>query len=167
MNLYLLRHGLAGQHTDPAYKDDSLRPLTQEGREQLYRSSLGMKALNLKFDAILSSPYVRAYETAAIVADAYKLNKKKFFLTDNLLPPASIKSLLNEASTKFPKARHVLCVGHEPHLSELISALLESKKPLPVDFKKGALCCLEIKQTHACLQWFLTPKQLGMLAQIK
>ncbi len=90
--LFLLRHGLAGQHGDPKYKDDSLRPLTAEGREKMHRVALGMQTLGLKFDAVISSPYLRAKQTAEIVTRAYKLKNKGIYLTDNLLPPLLLKN---------------------------------------------------------------------------
>src|ERR1700679_3972322 len=92
-NLYFLRHGLAGQHGDPKYKDDSLRPLTAEGRRKMHAISLGMKTLGLSFDVILSSPYVPARQTAPIVAKKYKLKDSDIYLTENLLPPATVKKL--------------------------------------------------------------------------
>jgi len=56
MKLYFLRHGIAAQRGDAKYKDDSLRPLTAQGRAKIRRASLGMQAFGLKFDVILSSP---------------------------------------------------------------------------------------------------------------
>ncbi len=168
MEVYFLRHAIAAQRGNGKYKDDSLRPLTDEGREKMHRAGLGMHALGLEFDAILSSPYLRARQTAEIVAQAYKIKNKKIHFTDNLLPPASIESLLQEVLASFPKSKNVLFVGHEPHLSEMISHLLKSNKPLNIDFKKGGLCCLSINEApghpNAILNWLLTPTQLGLMA---
>ncbi len=170
MELYFLRHGLAGQHGDPKYKDDSLRPLTNQGCEKMQRAACGMQALELNFDAILSSPYLRARQTAEIVAEAYKTNKKEIYLTDNLLPPAPIEKLLREIQASFPEANHVLLVGHEPHLTQLVSQLLKSK-PLSIDFKKGGLCCLSVENSSdglvAVLNWLLTPSQLNLMSKEK
>ncbi len=177
MELYFLRHAIAAQRGDGKYKDDSLRPLTDEGLEKMHRAGLGMQALGLKFDAILSSPYLRARQTAEIVAQVYKIKNKKIYFTDNLLPPASIKDLLREIGDRalFSKIKNralspiktVLLVGHEPHLSEMISSLLKSDKPLNIDFKKGGLCNLSISAGTATLNWLLTPTQLGLMAKEK
>jgi phosphohistidine phosphatase len=166
MELYFLRHGLAGQYGDPKYKDDSLRPLTHEGREKLKRGVLGMQALGLTFDAVLSSPYLRAKQTAEIVARGYKMKTNRIHLTDNLLAPAPIKQLLQEVQNIFPKSEKVLFVGHEPHLTDMISELLKSRQPLSIDFKKGGLCCLNTDgpSKSACLSWLLSPKQLSKFA---
>ena len=163
MELYFLRHGLAGQHGDPKYKDDSLRPLTAQGREKIRRASLGMQALGLTFDAILSSPYLRARQTAEIVALAYNIKNKTIYLTNNLLPPATIEKLLREVNVQFPRSNNVLLVGHEPHLTEMVSSLLKCRKPLSIDFKKGGLCCLRVTPENAVLNYLLTPTQLGLL----
>jgi len=163
MELYFLRHGLAGQHGDPQYKDDNLRPLTEEGHRKIHLASLGMKSLGLKFDTILSSPYVRARQTAEIVAKTYKIKGRAITLTNNLLPPASIKKLLDEIHSSFPKSKCVLFVGHEPHLTKLVSSLLKCNKPLAIDFKKGGLCNISLDQGEATLKWLLTPQQLNLL----
>lgn len=168
MKLYFLRHGLAGQHGDPKYKDDSLRPLTAEGRRKMHAISLGMQTLDLTFDAVLSSPYVRARQTAATVAKNYKLKNSSIHLTENLLPPATAKKLFQEILINFPKAQNVLLVGHEPHLSKMVSCFLKSPLPLDIELKKGGLCCLTLTQiqgrTNAVLNWLLTPSQLELLA---
>ncbi len=165
MELYFLRHGLAGRHGDPKYKDDSLRPLTAQGREKMRRGARGMQALGLKFDALLSSPYLRARQTAEIVAQTYKI--KKLHLTDNLLPPASIGKLLKEAHAICPKSGSILLVGHEPHLTEMISAVLKCSKALAIDFKKGGLCSLTVTPSGAVFNWLLTPAQLGLMVKEK
>ena len=167
--LYFLRHGLAGQHGDPQYKDDSLRPLTEQGRKKMRRAAQGMQALGLTFDAILSSPYVRARQTAEIVAQTLRPQYTKIHFTDNLANAAPIKKLLKEAQIHFPKSKKILFVGHEPHLSQLVSCLLKCKNPLPVDFKKGGLCCLSMPQPliheTAILNWLLTSKQLCLIKE--
>jgi phosphohistidine phosphatase len=182
LDLYFLRHGLAGQHGDPKYKDDSLRPLTEQGRIKMQRVALGMQALGLKFDVVFSSPYLRALQTAETVIQVYKLKRKILHLTDNLLPPASIEKLLQEVQkvvtgTTFSRKNKKPClsllfVGHEPHLTEMISDLMKSEKHLPIDLKKGGLCCLSIsppliKGTSAAFNWLLTSTQLGLMAKEK
>jgi phosphohistidine phosphatase len=169
MELYFLRHGPAGQHGDPKYKDDSLRPLTAQGREKMQYAALGMKNLGLTFDAILSSPYVRARQTAEITAQAFKIKNNAIHYTENLLPPATIEELLREVQTLKVGAKSclsLLLVGHEPHLTEMISSLLKSNKPLVIDLKKGGLCSLTVSRPlgneSAVLNWLLTPAQLNL-----
>ena len=171
LDLYFLRHAIAAERNSTKYKDDNLRPLTAQGQRKMHRAALGMKTLGLSFGAIISSPYLRAQQTAKIVIKAYNLKNKDIYYTNNLLPPASIKELLQETHTHFPKSKSILLVGHEPHLTTMISALLKCDKPLNIDFKKGGLCSLTIryplKNTSAILNWLLTPTQLGLAAKEK
>jgi phosphohistidine phosphatase len=167
MELYFLRHGLAGQHGDPKYKDDSLRPLTAEGKEKMHRAAQGMQGLGLRFDSVLSSPYLRARQTAEIAAEACKIKIKEVHLTNNLLPPATVEQLLSEITAQFPKSENILLVGHEPHLSEMISSLLNCGRALNIDFKKGALCWVTVQKNAGTLNWLLTSTQLGLIAKEK
>src|SRR5262249_20541253 len=82
MNLFILRHGIAADPGDPAYPNDSERPLTDEGERKLARISEAMARMELSFDLVLSSPYVRARQTAEIVAEALGLRKKLQFSDD-------------------------------------------------------------------------------------
>ena len=169
--LYFLRHAIAAERDDSKYKDDSLRPLTDQGRKKMCHTAQGMQTLGLKFDVIISSPYLRAKQTAEIVAKAIKPKNKGIYFTTNLLPPASINELLSEVHAQYPKSRNILLVGHEPHLTEMISSLLKSNKPLNINFKKGGLCCLSVDQpwghSSAIFNWLLTPTQLGLISKEK
>jgi len=137
----------------------------------MHRAAQGMRNLGLDFDAILSSPYLRALQTAEVVVQIYKLKADTIYPTNNLLPPASIKKLLNEVHSRFPKSKSILLVGHEPHLTEMISDLLMCDNPLEIDLKKGGLCCLSIPEPlgKACtvFNWLLTPTQLGLISKEK
>jgi phosphohistidine phosphatase len=167
MELYFLRHAIAASKDDPKYQDDSLRPLTVKGRKTMQEAARGMKNLGLQFDAVLSSPYVRARQTAEIVMDIFKLKMSLLHLTNNLLPPATIANLRKEIKKQFPQATKFLLVGHEPHLTSLISALLGCPGVLNIDFKKSGLCCFTTEPLDAGLQWLLTPEQLGILGKIR
>jgi len=134
------------------------------------RTVQGIQALNLKFDTIISSPYLRARQTAEIVAKYGRLmnrpylKKQTIHFTNNLLPPATVKELLQEVQKNFPKSKNILFVGHEPHLSGMICSLLQCDKPLTIDLKKGGLCYLSFRQGQAALNWLLTPRQLSLMA---
>ena len=127
------------------------------------RAAQGMQTLELRFDTIVSSPYLRARQTAEIVAKIYKIKTNEIHLTNTMLPPASIKKLLGEVTALFPGSQNILFVGHEPHLTELVSSLLKSKNALPINFKKGGLCSLTRTHGNTVLNWLLTSTQLGLL----
>jgi phosphohistidine phosphatase len=165
MNLYILRHGIAVEHGAAGYKNDDERPLTSKGERKVWLIADAMKALELSFDVILSSPLVRARETAEIVAEALKA-KKRMELTDTLAPQESAKPLV-EYLHKQGALDDVLLVGHEPFLSRLISLLVSGDSETSVLLKKGGFCKLateELKQGKcATLEWLLTPRQMGLM----
>ena len=66
MNLYILRHGIAADRSSK-YPDDNLRPLTRKGIDRMRREAKGMSAIGIAPDVIISSPLVRAIQTAEIV----------------------------------------------------------------------------------------------------
>src|SRR6185437_13002168 len=75
MNLYLLRHGSAGQRkSDPAA--DFKRPLDKEGKQQCILLGTVLSSLKLQFDSVLSSPLKRALQTAALVGTEAGFEKK-------------------------------------------------------------------------------------------
>src|SRR5438046_3138995 len=93
MNLYILRHGLAVEPGTGGYHRDSERPLTSEGKRKQAQIGQAMKRMELSFDLILSSPYVRARQTAEIAAEAFKAQKLIQF-SDDLIPSADTKDLI-------------------------------------------------------------------------
>ena len=166
MNLFLLRHGVAMKRGDLDFADDELRPLTAGGRRQLRQTGAALRKLGPKFDLILSSPLVRARQTAEIVAAELKL-KKRLAFADELKPGGSPKKLVEKISRQHPAVKKTLLVGHEPDLSRLISLLVTGGPGLLLDFKKGGLAKLEIEELRAgkcaMLAWLLTPKQMKLM----
>ncbi len=167
MNLYILRHGLAVEPGTPGYARDADRPLTPEGEQKLGQIAEAMGAQELSFDLILSSPYVRARQTAEIVAKGLKLRKRLEF-SETLTPSGSFKKLIELLNRIDPEPENVLLVGHEPYLSELISLLVCGNAGGRVVLKKGGLCKLaaEFLEPSRCalLEWLLTPKQMALMA---
>src|SRR5438445_7469264 len=141
MDLYILRHGLAGEHGSGGYESAADRPLTAEGRHKLRRIAQAMKALDLSFDLILSRPYARARQTAEIVAAGLRAMKKLEF-SDDLIPEGNSNKLIDLLNRRQPASEKILLVGHEPYLSELIALLLSGDASLAIVMKKGGLCKL-------------------------
>jgi phosphohistidine phosphatase len=167
MNLYLLRHGIAMELGSPGFGKDADRPLAPEGERKLRRITEAMEALDLSFDLILSSPYLRARQTAEIVAEARKAHKRLEY-PDSLIPGGSTKKLVEFLDRLQPTPESVLLVGHEPFLSGLISLLATGHEGFCVVMKKGGLCKLTIEALRhgrcATLEWLLTPKQMALMA---
>ncbi len=168
MNLFLLRHGIAVEREEFDLASDGLRPLTVKGRRQLRQITVALRKLKLDFDLILSSPLVRARQTAEIVAVELKLEKRLSFANE-LKPGASPKMLVQKISHQNPAANNFLLVGHEPDLSQLISLLVNGGPGLQLDFKKGGLAKLELENLRAgkcaTLAWLITPKQMKLMGE--
>jgi phosphohistidine phosphatase len=167
MNFYILRHGIAQEMGMPGVDKDSERELVPEGRQKLRKIAAAMNALDLTFDVILTSPYVRAEQTAMTIAEVLKM-KAKLELTDDLSPSGSMRDLIASINGRKPAPADVLLVGHEPYLSELISLLVSGgTDAISVVLKKGGFCRLSVETLKygrcASLDWLLTPKQLGLM----
>lgn len=165
MQLLILRHAIAVPRGTPGYPNDD-RPLTTDGIEKMKQAARGIAALGLKISVIMSSPLKRAHETAMITAAALR-QKEGVRLSNALLPGTSHKTLLGEL-TKLRNKPSVMIVGHEPDLGLLASRILGAHGSV-VEFRKGALCCIEVEDLRltvpGTLLWHLTPKQLRMLGK--
>jgi phosphohistidine phosphatase len=166
MNLYVLRHGIAVDPGTPGYEKDSERPLTPEGRHRLRQIAGAMKKMDLRFDLILSSPFLRAKQTAEIIAESLKL-KKQIRFSDALTPDGNPKALIRQLNELKPVPENVLLVGHEPYLSQLIALLTVGETGVAIDLKKGGLGKLEAESLWlgrcATLAWLLTPRQMELM----
>jgi phosphohistidine phosphatase len=169
MNLYLLRHGIAAAKDDPAFESDSERPLTKKGIKKFRKAARGIARLGVSFDAILSSPLVRARQTADIVGEILG-QESCVDEIPALAPDSSPEQLLSELSG-FEGKEHVMLVGHEPFLGQLVKFLLTRKNDLDVRIalRKGGICCIDIDAVPPTqpgqIHWLLTPKQLRLIAR--
>jgi phosphohistidine phosphatase len=167
VDLYLLRHGIAVEPGTPGYENDSERPLIPKGERRLRAVAAAMEKLELSFDLILSSPFIRAWQTAEIVAGELKL-RKQIKISDELVPGGNPKELIQALNELKPEPENVLLVGHEPSLSRLISLLVSGNADAAIEMKKGGLCKLEAGELRpgqcARLAWLLTPAQMEMMA---
>jgi phosphohistidine phosphatase len=123
----------------------------------------GMKAMELSFDLILSSPYLRAKQTAEIVAPVFGLASRLNFSTA-LATGGNPQELVDELRRSHSRRRSILLVGHEPYLSRLISVLISGGTSLPITLKKGGLGKLSLDTLRygrcATLEWLLLPRQM-------
>lgn len=161
MKLYILRHGDAMPHDDPRYEKDADRPLTVKGIQRTKQLAHDLRGLEVEFDAILSSPLVRARETAEIVARGLRLNSK-LELTPHLSPEGDPEKLIAQINALRPSPKSVLLVGHEPYLSSLVSVLSTGGSLLLLTLKKGGLVRMEAEALAyarcAALEWLTAPR---------
>ena len=142
MQTILLRHAIAAPHDAVRYPDDGERPLTPHGRERMERAARGLKALEGRFDLILTSPLLRAVDTARIVARAFRPSLDVKVLKP-LAPGGGAGGVIAGLSA-LPANASVLLVGHEPDLTRLAGAfVLEHRDALRADFKKGGVCRID------------------------
>ncbi|PYT06661.1 MAG: hypothetical protein DMF49_10465 [Acidobacteria bacterium] len=148
VELFLLRHGEAEQAS--AWTDAG-RPLSGRGRESINEAARAMSLLGLQFELILSSPLVRAIETAEIVREKTG-SRCEIPRTDALLPDSSLRKvypsvasslfLLDTPDTPRAGPLRVLLVGHQPLLGELCADLMGQEAA--VSFGKGMLVHFEL-----------------------
>lgn len=167
MNLFILRHGIAVDHGAAGYEKDSERPLTKQGIEELEEIAKAMKKLKIEFDLILSSPYVRARQTAEIIAEKLGLEKNLKF-KDSLRVESDPEELIQEIKQMKDKPVSLLLVGHEPYLSSVIAILTAGNANACITLKKGGFCKMEVSEIRygrcASLEWLMTPKQMIKIA---
>ena len=156
MRIYLLRHGIAEEGFG---KRDSDRALTDEGKSKVRELLQVAARAGVEPALVISSPYRRALETARIAVDA--LGYLGPLIESNSLTPDSSPQSAWSDVRNHSSDESVLLVGPEPLFSAL-SAFLLGQPNLSIDFKKGALLCVEVYTVRAqpagVLKWYLTPK---------
>lgn len=159
MNLYILRHGDASQQST----DDASRPLTSLGEQQAEWAAKALRSSDVAINLILSSPLLRAIQTAGIVQRELKVHELR--QTDWLLPGTEDNKLISEINSASKST--MLLVGHEPHLSMFTSLLISGTRNSQIDIKKGGLLCLNlvvpIQPGAGTLKWLLKPDQMKIL----
>jgi phosphohistidine phosphatase len=157
MELYFVRHAIAADQA-PDGSGDFGRPLTKEGAEKMRWAAKGLHSLGVETDLLLSSPLVRARETAAILGDVYK---QKVTIAEQLSPGCDLPRLWDLLEQQGLPQR-VMLVGHEPDFSVMIGGLTGGR----VDIKKGSACLVRtqsIDEGAGMLIWLLPPKVLRAL----
>jgi phosphohistidine phosphatase len=166
MQLYIVRHGIAIDREDPQSPPEPERFLTEEGIEKTKQVAKGVAEIASVPDLMLSSPYVRAYQTAEIFAKVFDYPKEKITKTDALLPDAEPMQLFRELS-RDKDVSVVYVFGHAPHLDDLIATAIASKHHVSA-LKKAGVAMLELKRLappSAELIWLSTPKILRKIGK--
>jgi phosphohistidine phosphatase len=161
--LYLIRHGLADER-GPKWPDDTKRPLTDKGMARLKSGARGLMKIGVTFDVMLTSPLVRARQTAEIIAAAFD-PRPPIVNVDSLTPDGSYQAVLDDLAKQARRTR-ISLVGHEPSLGEYAARLIGSRHAF--EFKKGAVCRVDVATLPpggpGSLRWFVTNKMLRNLA---
>lgn len=164
MRLVIMRHGIAVEaaaHDGP----DATRPLTPAGVRKTERGARGLAVLGAAPGRIVSSPLVRAVQTAEIVAKI--LQPGSLERAAALQPEADPRLVLDELAALAGTDDEVLLVGHLPHLDRLIAHAVHRRIPPFTSLGKAGAACLELDPARpgtAVLRWLLEPRALRKLA---
>lgn len=163
MELFLMRHAEA--ESRDLYPEDRLRPLTEHGRQQQQRVVRALAPLLQPLHHLLSSPFVRARQTADIVAAAVPC-ATAVEETEVLAEECTVGAVLNLLQG-YPRDARLLCVGHEPYMSKLSATFLDGEGRSAIAFQAGSVLGLSFSG-HPTLGWgtlrfFLQPADVLLL----
>jgi len=161
MRLLIVRHAIALPHGTPGYADDD-RPLTPEGELKFREAAKGLTRILDRPDELLTSPWLRARQTAAIASEAWGGSKPK---QANALASGSFDAQA-ELLDDYPEDATVAIFGHEPWVSELLARLLGTRHADRLAFKKGGAALVNVPGRLAdggSLAWSLPPRLLRKL----
>jgi phosphohistidine phosphatase len=159
MELLIVRHADAGSREEftETGQPDELRPLTKAGVHDMKEVARGLRRIVPTIDAVVSSPLVRARQTADIVADEYRV---QIVESDALRPDEEFAGFVKWARRES-KGEVIAAVGHEPHLSGLVAYLIGDSGDARIDLKKSGACLLkfdgQLERGTGTLRWLLTP----------
>ena len=167
MYLYLVRHAVAYSRDAERWPDDSRRPLTPEGEEEFRGAVRGLGRVVPDVEALLSSPYERAWRTAEILSEqaGWPAPEELPALEPDIPPEKVVLALESYAGKKS-----IALAGHRPGLHELAVYLLTGDSGgADMKIKKGGAVCIQFDDTPKAgagkLRWLFTPKVLRSLAE--
>jgi phosphohistidine phosphatase len=161
VRLVLIRHGDAGDPDPTRYPDDRLRPLIPAGEREHAAVAAALARLDLRLTHVLTSPLTRARQTAEITAHAIGVDGVT--IVEALGDRFSRDGVL-EALGTLPSTAGVVCVGHEPSISQFAGTLLNADGGMRLSFAKSAVMALECQgppaPASARLLFFWSPREL-------
>jgi len=170
LDLYLLRHGDSGKRMAVAAGGNTCDvPLTIVGREEIAIIARSVKALNLRFSAIVTSPLKRAVQTAKIIAKVLAI-ENRISVWNDLVPEGHQAKLYNRLN-QYTRDSSVLMIGHEPYLSNIMYDMIFQKNRVNqlgrISLKKAGLAKIRVisltPNISGELRWLLTPRILKLL----
>jgi phosphohistidine phosphatase len=161
MDLLIVRHAIAFERDRQRWRDDGARPLSPAGIRRARKAAAGLKEFSKAPDRVLTSPLVRARETAQILTDV--AGWPQAMEVPELSPQAPAPAVLTLLGKDRSKV--VAVVGHQPGLGALLTiCLLGDGEVLSIDLKKNAVACVSFdgppRAGRAALKWLATPRML-------
>ena len=164
MNCLLLRRGIAESPRNWA-GDEYSRPLTEQGRIKTEQAVGGLKTIGIEPTHILCSPLTRTQQTADIAKNILAI-QSDIELTPELVYDQS-PMLLFPILQALPSAAIVLCVGHEPHLGQLVALMLFGYHSPSLSFHNAGSALVSFQRKpmigQGILEWWIPPAQLQAL----
>ncbi len=139
MILYLMRHGQT--MPTPEAGTDAERALSEDGRAEVRGVAAGLKRLGLSVDVVLTSPVLRAWQTAEVLSSALGVGME---VCVGLLPEQDVETLMNDLALRAD-GRRLLLVGHQPCLERMLGVVLRTVE-LPVALSPAGVIWLELPE---------------------
>ncbi|MBI3259655.1 MAG: phosphohistidine phosphatase SixA [Ignavibacteriae bacterium] len=159
MLLYIVRHGIAERPN--GFMQDRDRSLTEEGKTIVSQLGKALFKKGVHPDAIITSPYLRAKQTADLLAAG--LNPPSIVEVDDRLKPNSTPALLQEILMEHSGAESIMIVSHEPAVSDFATALCANNADRVYGFSPSSVCCVVIESIptiRGSLYWFESAEEI-------
>ncbi len=167
MELLLIRHGEATRVGDDGATTDRQRVLSSLGIEKTRNAGIALSKLDLRINAVLSSPYPRAVQTSEVLRD--NLTHTPQIRASELVAPNAAWSPIVKELQRNIELRTIAICGHEPDLSAFATNLLGGNRRPSLIFHTGSVAMFRIDvrtdPPEASLQWFLDSNQLDLIAR--
>lgn len=160
MELYLMRHGDAIDRELPEAEDDAARWLTEEGQDETAIMARFLHRLGVKPQLALSSPLVRAHQTAEIVANL--VGPAQITICEDLVYGGSFSAILQAIADHGP-VKQVLLTGHMPSIGRLVGWLAWNQRDCELRMRTASICRVDLPNENATpgfgdLRWLMPPK---------
>jgi phosphohistidine phosphatase len=161
VQIYIVRHGDAINRDDPRVTSDEMRELTSEGRDEVELMSLLLARLDVKPDLILTSPLIRARQTAEIIASVTGAQSAPS-VSDELAPGGSLAAVLNDILS-HGRPKQTVLTGHMPGVGAMAAYLIWREPHMALPFRTGEICRVDLPDDspvagYGDLRWAIPPR---------
>ncbi len=162
MELYLIRHAEAASQGQGGVTEDADRPLTPKGEDQARKLGKGLEHEGFRPSIVVSSPLLRARQTADLIVGALKPPAPDVKINEDLAPDGKRRRLCR--FLEGLGAEKIALVGHQPDLGELAGWLIGSRK-VEIDIAKAGVACIVCEDTPSKgdgkLVWLVPPEWIS------
>ena len=163
MKIYLIRHGLAADRAPGAVHSDAGRELTDAGREETALMARAMKRLGVKPGVVLSSPLVRACQTADLLQETLGGERS---VSAALMPGTTAQEVFKELSP-LVTSEEIVLVGHEPDMGDVAAGFVRAGREFCLPFVQTGVLCVSVSDVPptmpGIIKWLMTPAMIRAL----